>query len=242
MDLFTSVLVKVFSGLIYVGIKITWFMTRIAWWLTMYLLFSLGAGVAWLARGGHGKPTAGGGSGRFLEGGSGWQDAESGTVYPVSGTEFEYCVIDAELAGQYWRRTAIARLLRRGAIAKYKFYAVSETTGTWPRAGAWCEFEHEARKNLALDDLDKKQALGSGLSADAKDAMKFNQAVAYGALEHVGVLLSRCGWEPVDYPRGAEKEHWYADRYRRKVISWDAPIAAEPPAAQVSAGQPVAER
>src|SRR6478752_7746599 len=137
MDLFTSVLVKAISGILYVAYWLTWHLLRAAWWLLLYLILSLGAGVAWLARGGHGKPVDSGGFGHVLDE-SGWQADDSGTVYPASADDPESCTIEAELAGQYWRRTMLNRLLRRGALWRYTFYARRDSArGGRETAAAW---------------------------------------------------------------------------------------------------------
>jgi hypothetical protein len=55
----------------------------------------------------------------------------------------------------YWRRTAISRLLRGGAMQRYRFAALTDPT---PAGGhsvaAWCDFPIEARHNITLDHLD----------------------------------------------------------------------------------------
>ena len=98
MDLFTSVLVKAISGILYVVYWLTWHLPRTAWWLLLYLILSLGAGVAWLARGGHGKPVDSGGFGHVLDDESGWQADDSGRVYPAPADDPESCTIEAELS------------------------------------------------------------------------------------------------------------------------------------------------
>ena len=235
MDLFTWLLVKVIGGIMYAVYWVAWQLLRVVWWLTVYLLLSIGAGVAWLARGGRAKEVDAGGFGRYLEGRALWQDDASGTVYPASATDREYCEIHAELNGQYWRRTAIARLLRRGAIWKYRFYAAASDGRE--SVAAWCEFQQEARKNITLDHLDPELTGIAELAGVDQYAMTANREEAFDARKHVEWLLSQRGWEPVGRSADPSNTHWYAARYSRPVISWHAPAATELPAQQ-SGGQP----
>ncbi|HEU5386713.1 MAG TPA: hypothetical protein VFV73_12485 [Streptosporangiaceae bacterium] len=240
MDLFTSVLVKAISGIMYIVYWLAFRLLRIAWWLTLYLILSLASGVAWLARGGHGKPVDSGGFGHVLEDGSGWQADDSGTVYPASADNPESCTIEAELGGQYWRRTMLNRLLRRGALWKYTFYARLDSAPGNGRetAAAWLDFPQEAWKNVTLDDIDPQSPHVLEMPADA---LRYNREEAQEALKHINWLLEKRGWTPDDTrPAEGTDRHWYSSRYRRPVIAWEAPVApAIPPplSAEQSAGQ-----
>lgn len=238
MDLFTSLLVKVFSGIMYVIYWLALRLLRAAWWLVPYLILSLGAGVAWLARGGHGKPVDSGGFGHVLDDKSGWQDADSDTVYPVSVDNREYCTIQAELAGQYWRRTMLNRLLRRGALWKYTFYALSDSAPlSRETAAAWQDFPQEAWKKVTLDDIDPQSPRVLEMPADA---LQYNRGEASAALEHIKWLLDKRGWKPADAQPEEANQHWYTSHYQRPVIAWEAPIAPAIPskrAAEQSGGQ-----
>jgi hypothetical protein len=234
MDLFTSLLVKAIGGIFYVAYWLAWQLLRALWWLSVFLLLSLGAGVAWLARGGRAKEADTGGFGRPVQGSAFWQDDASGTVYPVTITDLEQCEIRAELTGQYWRRTAIAGLARRGAIAKYKFSAVGVSARDGRESvAAWCEFQQEARKNITLDHL-APESVGVPEPAGVPPfVMTANRDAAFEAYEHVKWLLSQRGWKLVDHSGNPASTHWYAARYSR-AISWDAPVATEIPADQSS--------
>lgn len=238
MDLFTSLLVKAISGILYVVYGLTWHLLRAAWWLTLYLILSLASGVAWLARGGHGKPVDSGGFGHVLDDESGWQDVDSGTVYPASADNQEYCTVQAKLTGQYWRRTMLNRLLRRGALWKYTFYALSDSAPSGREtAAAWLDFPQEAWKNVTLDDIDPQLPLVPEMPGDA---LKYNREEASAALEHIKWLLVKRGWKPADTAPEEADRHWYTSRYQRPVIAWEAGIApAIPPrqSAEHSGGQ-----
>jgi hypothetical protein len=110
-ELFDFLIVKMVGGIFTLAFRIAWFFTRIVWWLTIYLILSLGAGVAWLARGRRGREVDTGWFGRFLEDDSGWQDANSGTTYPANAAEPEFCDVHAELDGQYWYANRYSRPL-----------------------------------------------------------------------------------------------------------------------------------
>jgi hypothetical protein len=240
MDLFTSLLVKVISGILYVVYWLTLRLLRVAWWLTLYLILSLAVGAAWLARGGHGKPVDSGGFGRVLKDESVWQADDSGTAYPASADQKEYCTIQAVLAGQYWQRTMLNRMLRRGALWKYTFYALddSKTAGRETPA-AWLDFPQEAWKNVTLDDMDPESPEVLEMPADV---LRYNREEVSRALGHIKWLLVQRGWEPAKTGPGAADpdSHWYTSRYQRPVIAWEAPVApANPPrqSAEQSGGQ-----
>lgn len=182
-DLFDFLIVKMVGGLLTLAFRITWFFARIAWWLTIYVLLSLGAGVAWLARGRRGREVDTGRFGSFAEGDASWQDAESGTIYPANAAELEFCDVHAEMGGQYWRQTAIARLLRQGAIVRYKLSAIS--TDGQQQVAAWCEFPQEARKNITLDHLDPEMAGIPELQGVDKNAMAVKRESMGEAIKHL---------------------------------------------------------
>lgn len=227
MDLFTTLLVKAFSGIIYVIYWITFRSIRIAWWLGLYLLLTLGAGMVWLARGGKGRPLDAGGFGRPVDDAL-WQDDETGTVYPVSGSDYEHCEVVADLDGQYWRQTMLNRLLRRGSLWRYKFSAV--TVDNREAVVAWCEFGNEAWKGITLDHLAPTE--GGPVPGIDPGALEYNRDEARTALKIVEALLERRGWERYEAPGDPLPDHWYGSRFRRKMIAWDAPIAAAIPAEQ----------
>lgn len=232
-ELFDFLIVKMFGGILTLAFRVAWFFTRIVWWLTIYLILSLGAGVAWLARGRRGREVDTGRFGRFLEDDSGWQDAESGTTYPANAAEPEFCDVHAELDGQYWRQSAIARLLRQGAVWRYKLFAV--TTDGQQQIAAWLEFPQEARKNITLDHMDPAMSGIPELQGVDKNAMAANRDSIGGAINDLEWLLSNRGWKPAGHSTDPANQHWYAKRYSRPLISWDAPITQAPPAQQIAA-------
>jgi hypothetical protein len=221
-DLVDFLIVKMVGGMLTLIFRIAWFLTRIVWWLTIYLILSAGAGVAWLARGRRGREVDTGRFGRFLEDGSGWEEAPSGTVYPASATECEHCEVHAELDGQHWRRTAIARLLRRGAIWRHKFSVVTTAD---QQVAAWCEFPQEARKNITLDHLDPAMVGIPELQGVDKNAMAINRESVGEAIKELEWLLANRGWKPDGHSTDPANQHWYASRYSRPVIAWNAPVA-----------------
>jgi hypothetical protein len=234
--IFGFIIGRVAIGLFRLYFKLLWFLARVAWYLVMFLLLSIGAGVAWLARGGHGEPVDSGRFGRYVDGDTRWEDQDSGNVYPVAATgNGEYCEVYAEEAGTYWRRTAIARLLRRGTIIRYRFFAV--TDGTRERA-AWCDFMHEARAGIRLDELDPALAGTHELTAVAKDATDSNRDMAVEALKHIEWLLGQRGWAQAGFSDDMGNQHWYAERFSRKAIDWNAPVAAAVTAPAVAAPVP----
>jgi hypothetical protein len=232
MDLFTTLLVKVISGILYVAYWLMLVTLWVVWWLTLYLLLSLGAGVAWLARGRQGRETDTGRFGRYLKDDAGWQDAASGVFYPL-GPDRESCRVEARETGIDWRRTARSRLLRRGTIIRYRFVAVTDPASNGrPGIAAWCEFPHEARKNMRLDELDPAGPGAPGRTPDVMAAVDANRDAALRALDDLDRLLSQRGWKVVE-PRPGQRPHpWYANRYSRQAILFDTVIpgtvAAEP--------------
>jgi hypothetical protein len=232
MDLFTTLLVKVISGILYVAYWLMLVTLWVVWWLTLYLLLSLGAGVAWLARGRQGREKDTGRFGRYLEDGAGWLDAASGVVYPL-GQDHEFCRVEAEETGIDWRHTARSRLLRRGTIIRYRFAAVTDPGSTGrPGIAAWREFPHEARKNMRLDELDPAGPGAAGRTPDVMAAVDANRDAVLDALDDLGRLLSQRGWTLVQPPSGEQPHPWYANRYSRRAILFDtvipATVAAEP--------------
>lgn len=198
--------------------KIARFTLRVAWWLGLWVILSLSAGLMSITRGGKPAPDEAAGIGELTTDKEHWQDAASGQLFPVSETEYEYCEIRATMAGTYWRDTALSRLVRKGAILRYRFDAVTE--GSSEIAGTH-EFPQEARVNLNLDTIDPAHA-----STD-----QYNQAgnrdLALHALAHMDWLLSSRGWTSIGQTSDLANQHWYATRYRRPVIFWTKPVGGE---------------
>jgi hypothetical protein len=204
--------------------RIAWFLLRTAWWLSAFLILSAGAGAAALARSGRREPDEKANFGRYLENRRFWQEDASGIMYPCSETGHEYCEIHATRAGQYWRRTAISRLMYQDAIRRYRFDAITDlaSDGT-RRIAASSEFRQEARGNTTLDHVDPK------LAGTDPHGLSQNRDLATSALKRMDWILTNCGWEPAGHSADPSNIHWYATRYSRPVISWDAPPAETSP-------------
>jgi hypothetical protein len=225
MDLFTFLITKVIGGILYAVYWLAWQLFRVVWWLTVLLLLSLGTGVAWLVRGGRAKALDAGGFGHYLEGGALWQDDASGAVYPVSATDYEHCEIHATMAGTYWRRTAISRLVRMGAMLRYRFDTVADPGPDGRlQVVAWREFMQEARKDITLDHADPELA---GVDPYGLDQ---HRELATEAITGMDALLTGRGWQPTGASTDPQNTHWYAIRYSRPVISRDTPVAMGTPA------------
>lgn len=215
------------GGIIFIGFRIAWFFVRIAWWLGQFLIFSLFAGVVALAKLGRTGPDITTGFGHFSEDGAQWQDQHTDQWYPVGQEVRERCVIEATMGSLAWRRNALSRLLKRGAIFRYTFAAVSDN-GKRNAAKPFAreEFLHEARHNITLDHLDPEYA-----ASDPYDLGQ-NRDEAVSALEQVEWMLTNRGWDREDDP---SPSHWYARAYSRR-IRWDQPI---PVVAETEAGTEV---
>jgi hypothetical protein len=221
-------------GYVIVGVpimvfKVMRFVLRIVWWLGLWAILSAGAGLMSMTRAGKSGPDQTAGFGRFTENGKLWQDKASGQLFPCSQTDREYCEIHADLAGQYWRRTALSRLMRAGAIWRYRFDAVTDGTAD---IAATHEFPQEARVNLNLDTVDPAHA-----STDQYNQAR-NRDWAVEAITHMDWLLANRGWTAAGRSPNPSNQHWYATRYERPVIFWTEPIGGEAPAPE--AGEPPA--
>jgi hypothetical protein len=208
------------GGVIFFFLRIIWFFVRIAWWLAVFVLLWIGAGMMALTRLGRPRPDDTAGFGRYSDDHRLWLDDASGLQYPSSRSDTEYCEVEADQTGMYWRRTAASRLLKGGAIVHYKFYAVRKQApgeGSGPVVAAETEFPQEARHNITLDHLDPAHAHEDpyGLSG--------NRDLATQALDDLEWILDKRGWERVD-ARDQHGEHWYSTVYKRPVISWDEPL------------------
>jgi hypothetical protein len=177
--LYGYVLGRVIFGIPILAFKLTRFVLRIAWWLGLWAVLSVGAGLMSITRAGKANADETAGFGRFTEDGALWRDKASGLEFPCSDTEL--CEIHAGVAGQYWRRTALSRLVRATAIWRYRFDAVTDGAGG---IAATHEFTQEARVNLTLDTVDPAQA-----STDQYGQGR-NRDWAVEALMHMDWLLT----------------------------------------------------
>jgi hypothetical protein len=208
------------GGIIFIFLRIIWFFVRIAWWMTIFVVLSVGAGFVGLVRlcGSKADDTAG--FGRFSDDGQLWLDEGAGQQYPCSTSESQCCEVEADQCGPHWRRTAVSRLFRRGAIVRYKFYASSvAAAGAEPPVIAEEEFLQEARHNITLDHLDPAMA------TEDHYGLRSNRDQATDALNVLELVLNRRGWKRVE-DETAHGQHWYSRIYERPVIRWDQPLLA----------------
>jgi hypothetical protein len=224
-------------GYVIVGVpilvfKIMRFTLRIVWWLGLWIILSVGAGLMSMTRAGKSGPDETAGFGGYSEDGELWRDKASGQLFPYSQAESECCEIQASEAGTYWRRTALSRLVRSGAIMRYRFDAVTDGTA---EVAATHEFPQEARVNLNLDTVDPAH-----VSTDQYNQAR-NRDWALQALAHMDWLLTNRGWHAAGRSADPSNQHWYANRYERPVISWTEPVGGEAPALEISGTSALSE-
>jgi hypothetical protein len=227
--LYGKVLGYVIVGVPILVFKIMRFALRIVWWLGFWVILSVGAGLMSITRTGKSEPDQAAGFGQFSDDRKLWRDEASGQLFRCSETDREHCEIQANLAGQYWRRTALSRLGRAGAIWRYRFDAVTDDTAD---LAATHEFAQEARVNLSLDTVDPAHA-----STDEYNQAR-NRDWALEALTRMDWLLTSRGWQQAGRPANPSNQHWYASRYERPVIFWTEPVGGEAPSPE--AGGPSA--
>jgi hypothetical protein len=192
-------------GKVIIGVfKLAFWCLRVAWWLAIFLLLWIGAALMALTRIGRPSEDHTVGFGEYSQDRTQWRDAASGESYPVNKTAEEHCHVRAVEAGTYWRRTAIARLLRQGAVLRYRYEAV----GDGGAVEASTEFPSEARRNITLDHLDPAEA-----STDPYNLAQ-NRKMAVEALNDLDYILENKGWQRA----GQLNDHWYANVYARPVI------------------------
>ena len=220
---------RLFRVIVVWEFKLAWLILRTVWYLSVFLVLSLGAGIGALAKRNQKQEDMTAGFGEYSEDGQRWRDEASGQWYPCSPVDREYCQIQASSSGFYWRMTALWRLMRRGAAVRHQFSAVTESTnGASPEVVATRDFPQEAKRDITLDHVDPALASTDpyGL-ADSREA-------ATTALNGMDWLLTKKGWKQVKNPE-ATREHWYAHRYVRPVILWDKPIGEAPSVAGITA-------
>lgn len=201
------------GGVIFIGFRILWFFIRVTWWLGQFVIFSLVAGGVYLVRIGRPAQDQTEGFGQFSPDRTRWQDAHSGRWYSVTSEPQEHCVVETAMGGLAYRRNAISRLVRRGAIIRHKFSVVSDGGDAVPNPVASTDFIQEMRHNITLDNLDPER----------EDIERYdlhnNYAEAKDALDQLDWVLSQRGWRDTGDRRG----HWYARVYERAIL-WDSPV------------------
>jgi hypothetical protein len=209
---------KILGNIFTLAFRIAWFFFRIAWWLSIFLVCSMIAGIAALVRHGRPDPDEPEGFGSYSEDRSQWQDHRSGQRYPVRQQDHETCEVQAAMGGLAWRRNALSRLVKRGAIFNYTFSAISNgSPDASPETVASARFLNEARHNITLDHLDPAEAQSDPYN------LGDNRAEAEHALEHLDWLLANRGWSW----NHELNDHWYGRIYERPIILWDQPIATD---------------
>ncbi|HCU91291.1 MAG TPA: hypothetical protein DHU96_00405 [Actinobacteria bacterium] len=206
---------KFIGNIFTLGFRIAWFFARIVWWLSIFLIASIVAGVAALAKRGQSASDVSEGFGKYSDDRSQWQDQKTGQWYPVRRGTLETCEVEAIMGGFHWRRMALSRLVKRGAISHFTFAAVrDEAPGAASETVASSEFLNEARHNITLDHLDPARA------AEDIYGLGDNRAEAESALAHLDWLLTNRGWTW----NGTVNSHWYARIYERPAILWGEPV------------------
>jgi hypothetical protein len=214
---------KLIGNIFTVVFRIAWFFARIAWWLSIFLIASIIAGVAALIKRGQSSDVSEK-FGTYSDDRSQWQDKKTGQRYPVRQGARETCEVKASMGGFHWQRTALSRLVKRGAVSHFTFSAVRDgSAGAAPEIVASSKFLNEARHNITLDHLDPARA------AEDIYGLSDNRTEAESGLEHLDWLLTNRGWTW----NGAVNGHWYARIYERPVILWNEPVAT----ASVAAGE-----
>jgi hypothetical protein len=222
--LYGYLLGRVIFGVPILVFKIMRFVLRIVWWLGLWAILSVGAGLMSITRAGKSGPDETAGFGQFSEDGKLWRDSASGRAFPCSETDREHCEIQANMVGQYWRSTALSRLVRAGAIVRYRFDAVTDGAAG---IAATHEFPQEARVNLNLDTVDPAHA-----STDEYNQAR-NRDWALEALARMDLLLTNRGWRSAGRSANPSNQHWYASRYERPVVFWTEPVGGEAPSPEI---------
>ena len=201
------------GGVIFIGFRILWFFIRVTWWLGQFLDILAGRG--------HRIP----GPARAARRGPdrGFRSVLSGS-HPLAGCAQRAVVSRGErtagalrrpgaMGSLAYRRNAISRLVRRGAIFRHAFSAVNDSSDVAPNPAASADFIQEMRHNITLDNLDPE---GEDI---ARYDLHDNYAEAKNALDQLDWVLTQRGWQDTGDRRG----HWYARVYERSIL-WDTPM------------------
>jgi len=209
-DFLWNFITGVLIGFVLLGaFKLAWFLFRIVWYLTIFLVLSVGAGSVFLVRRTRRRSDANwAGFGEYSPDHARWHQA-SGESFACDLTDRLYSEVQAARVNMYWRATALSRLFRRGAVDRNRFSAVTQLTSAPPEVVAKVDFGTEARHGITLDHLDPAVASGDPYDL-ARD--RENAKAALGVLDS---LMVNKGWERV----GRSEEHWYAYQYARPVMT-----------------------
>ena len=121
-DIWTIITVKLIGGYS----ESAWFLTRTAFYLTLFLILSAIVGVTALILG-QGRDELGG---AVVDTGDGlyWRDRTSGQLHHVGATQNEYCAVQDAERGLELRGTTLSRLTRSPAL----FYCQFDASPTAP--------------------------------------------------------------------------------------------------------------
>jgi hypothetical protein len=213
-DIWTILTVKLIGGVL----KLAWFLTRTAFYLALFLILSLGAGLLALIRRSGRDELAG--TGEYSDDGLYWHDRTSGQLYHVHATQAEACEVHGAERGVDWRKSTLSRLVRTPGVIRCQFDAV--TDGTTQVAGS-AGFSRHARHGIHhLDDLDPQNAGPETTDMSESQVWAGDYQRAATAFEHLDSTLRARGWQH----DGASDSHWYSRTYQRPVILWDQPVQA----------------
>jgi hypothetical protein len=213
-DIWTVITVKLIGGVL----RLAWFLTRTALYLTLFLILSAGAGViALIRRRGHDKTA---GTGEYTPDGLYWRDRASGQLYHVHVTQTEHCEVHGAERGLDCQRSTLSRLMRNPALFYCQFDAVNDGTG---QVAGSARFSRHARRGIHhLDDLDPQTAELETTDMSEPLVWAGDHESAAAALEELDSILRARGWEH----DGESGTHWYSMTYQRPVILWDQPVQA----------------
>ena len=218
-DIWTIITVKLIGWVL----KLAWFLTRTAFYLTLFLILSAATGAtALIRRRRRDDPMS---AGEYTGDGQYWRDRPSGQLYHVHATQTEHCEVHGAVRGQDLRRTTLSRLMRNPALLCCHFDAVTDST---EQVAGSARFTRHARRGIRdLDDLDPQTAGQETTDWTESLVWAGDHESAGAALEQLNCVLRARGWEQDD----GYGDHWYSRRYERPVILWDQPVqAAEAPA------------
>jgi hypothetical protein len=218
-DIWTIITVKLIGGVL----RLAWFLTRTAFYLTLFLILSAAAGVTALIRSRSRDDLAG--AGEYTSDGLYWRDRSSGQLYHVHATQTEHCEVHGAGRGPDLRRTTLSRLMRNPALFYCQLDAVTDSTG---QVAGSARFSRHARRGIHhLDDLDPQTAEPETTDMTESLVWAGDHESAAAAVEQLDSILRARGWEH----DGEYGDHWYSRRYQRPVNLWDQPVqAAEAPA------------
>jgi len=209
MIIFYDIWEWITAVLIVGAFKLVWRLFWTIWWLGVFLVLSVGAGIVLLVRRDKSDPHEVF-WGHYSDDGEQWWDDKSQVWHPL-GEYRESCEVSAFAKGTYWRKTALFRLVKRGMLIRYHFMALRGNG----RTAMMVDFPQEARRNVTLDTVDPAM---SSMPSGGFD-LSHNRDWAVDGLDFMEWLLTeKQGWTRdknaeanLDFP------HWYSRVYTRRV-------------------------